>query len=1326
MKPITEHVNAEWLQRLEPLAKQLHEEQDFQAEQIIRELIHKRMKQELVVAFCGHFSAGKSSLINKLCGKQVLPSSPLPTSANIVMIRNGVERAVLTSSDGSRNIEVPLQEAADYCRNGEDYTRVELWADLPFLGSRGVLLDTPGVDSNDAGHAMATHSALHLADVVFYVMDYNHVGSESNLTFAKTLTDYGKPLYMVVNQIDKHREEELPFDAYKRTVEQAFEVWNVKTAGIFYTSLKVERFPHNQLSALKGSMEVILADQGELLAYSTYTSAAQAVKDHLRRLSDEENEQREKLLEQAGGETDVIAMEAELERLQNGNGEDEESYRIEQLKLIGRMLDNAQLMTPTLRDLAGLYLESRSPGFKAKGWFAGGKTAAEKEKRSSDFLRALSEQTAAQVDWHVRTELRKIGQELELWDDEWEAKLDQWMPKAEESWITDALPSGAVVSGESTLRYAGAVAAGVTARFRRAAAEVIEALLAVPSPLRQRRQAAAAGRRAELEARLPAARRLAELDAAAVAREARFGALLGASVTLTSGLLPGVKDAAPPAAGAAKPGVPADGTPLAAPAGHAEAVPGAGAAPQHPGLVAARVLPPDAGDAEPSASEGIRPAGRAEGTAPAGGSVVHLPAAAEGGVSAPRKLRRRALESAARLEAAAGLLAPHPAFGTGVEELRKRAAELRRGRFTVALFGAFSAGKSSFANALLGAPVLPVSPHPTTAAIGRILAPEDGYAHETAHIQFKSAQAMEEDLAFSFSALQLGEWEPSGWLSVVKKLQADQIPAAGRAHFSFLKAAAAGWEDMSPKLGQSLVSDLEEFRHYAAEETKACFVASIDLYYSCPLTDQGVVLVDTPGADSIHARHTGVTFQYMKNSDAILFVTYYNHAFSRADKQFLAQLGRIKGSFALDKMFFIVNAADLAASEEELGQVVEHVRDGLKGAGISNPQVYALSSHQALKENSGGSLLFAALNKQDEEPAVIDSAPATGVLEASEDSRDVKQIHPSRNQALEMSSSLTEDAEGLNSRNGFARFSEQFSTFLEEDLSRLAAAAAAAELGQLNERLNRWISTAEQLLRNKEQQVDRIEQERKAFEAAVAVLKNADIRREWIQECEELLFHVVQRLRLQALDLFAEFFHPSLLQEGQGQMKRNFAIALKGWLDQTSAELERELLATSLRLERKGEQLLLREAEGWCRVNSPAFDMPLTAPAKLAVWQTVNIPEGLLGSEDMSPSAYWSYFKNPKSFFEGDGRSSLREALEKPLVLSLKKAVSEGEEIFKRHYLSVIAEKQEELAQYFLQLWKEWEDSIRNSGASEEDLKQWEIAALQLSRYCEEMEAFYK
>src|SRR5699024_308259 len=110
---------------------------------------------------------------------------------------------------------------------------------------------------------------------------------------------------------------------------------------------------------------------------------------------------------------------------------------------------------------------------------------------------------------------------------------------------------------------------------------------------------------------------------------------------------------------------------------------------------------------------------------------------------------------------------------------------------------------------------------------------------------------------------------------------------------------------------------LEAFSRYVSDESRACFVELAELYYDCPLTRQGVTLVDTPGADSIHARHTEVAFRYIKDADAILFVTYYNHAFSRADREFLIQLGRVKDAFEMDKMFFIMNAADLASSDRE-------------------------------------------------------------------------------------------------------------------------------------------------------------------------------------------------------------------------------------------------------------------------------------------------------------------------------------------------------------------------------------------------------------------------
>ncbi|MBO1910245.1 dynamin family protein, partial [Microvirga sp. 3-52] len=53
-----------------------------------------------------------------------------------------------------------------------------------------------------------------------------------------------------------------------------------------------------------------------------------------------------------------------------------------------------------------------------------------------------------------------------------------------------------------------------------------------------------------------------------------------------------------------------------------------------------------------------------------------------------------------------------PGFRDMAHYLRKKANRLDEQEFTVALFGAFSAGKSSFSNALIGENILPVSPNP--------------------------------------------------------------------------------------------------------------------------------------------------------------------------------------------------------------------------------------------------------------------------------------------------------------------------------------------------------------------------------------------------------------------------------------------------------------------------------------------------------------------------------------------------------------------------------------------------------------------------------------
>lgn len=1137
------------------LEERLRQWGEQKSAQIVADLRVKEQADELTLAFCGHFSAGKSSMINKLCGKAVLPSGPVPTSANIVSIRSGAPQVLLHPVDGSSRgnpgvIKTTPDRLQDYCRQGTEYSAIEVWEDVPVLGEHGVLMDTPGVDSTDEGHQAATRSALHLADAVFYVMDYNHVQSENNLAFAKSLSDWGKPLYLIINQIDKHREQEIPLEEYRQQVESAFREWGIHSAGLLFTSLKVEGHPLNQWKDLLALISGLLEQRQELLEYSLSRSIHHTADAVLADYREEQQEERAALLEEAGGAA-AEAVEAEL--LATSQEESSldalpEEARMDLRSRLDALLGNTNLMPADLRDAAGAYIESLQPGFRRGLLFTAAKREKEQGARLLHWHSLQLREITAQLEWHTLQLVREWAEGLELWQEEAEPLLKQAFPAVSQQWLADQVKPGTGASGEALLNFCRTLAAEIKAQFRRAVLAFGEPLLDALPPLVEERRAELTRRRAALQRQAQALAALAALDRAAAARADALAALLPPRRTLTPGALPGV----PPLAA---------GAPSAA-------------SPEPPPRVAAA--------ASPSAAQAW-----AAGTAqPAGG-------------------RRRLTQAAAALHAAAGVLRSEPAMASAARSLAARAEDLAGGRFTMALFGAFSAGKSSFANALLGEEVLPVSPHPATAAVGRILAPEGGFAHGTAAITMKRAEEVWEDILHSFSVLQLAPPQHDSWPAAVARLQTGGLHPSALPHAGFLRAAAAGWEESRPLLGTERTVSLAEYRSLVADEKRACFVQSTDLYYDSPLTRSGIVLVDTPGADSLHARHTGVTFGYMKNADAICFVTYYNHAFSKADRSLLAQLGRIKDSFALDKMFFIINAADLAADEAELEEVKQHVAQNLRAGGLTSPRIYSVSSLLALEGKSSG---------------------AGEAYEAS----------------------------------GFGSFEAALSAFAGDELPGLSLTAAKDSLSSVRGRAEEWQRLALMEADQQEEGMKRFRQRQEAAKLRLAALAKEDRPlRDLRREGAELLYHVRQRIAFSFGRSFQESFHPSILREDGGNLKDIFIACGRELERSILRELEQELWATTLRLESAGRRFVTQAATAAAaELSIPDQELQLLenpderwpAPAKL---NCVLAPLDWAG--------LWSRFKSPRHFFEGPGRAEIRAAAE-PWFKEAVAAAAQGQE----------------------------------------------------------------
>ncbi|MFD2115898.1 dynamin family protein [Paenibacillus yanchengensis] len=1170
-------------QALYDITAAMENRQDFKHSRQIQQLSSKLIDDRLTVALCGHFSAGKSTLINTLCGAKLLPSSPIPTSANVVQISGGSKAIAFVEQKQAGELvknEVPIDELEQYCLDGEAIASISIQYPSELLGDHIMLLDTPGIDSTDDAHRMATESALHLADVVFYVMDYNHVQSEINFTFAKQLKDWGKPLYFIVNQVDKHREQEISFATYRKSVSDAFQMWHLEPAGILYLSLRYPDHPLNEYKKLVAIMEQLATQRQSLCAYSVVASLHHVVEQHNALIKLNNSDQYEKLLVAIGGEEAATTAQLQLAQLEEQKREllEQPLRKMQQLReQVENILDNANITPASLREQIHSFLVSRQSGFKSGFLFAGAKTATEKAKRASNVLEELHKLIQASIQWHVKQLLRKemiavndIAEQQVFFEQSLEQAIS-FLPN--ESWLESRVKQGAIMGNEYTMTYSHELAADIKRTYKQQSFQLIEQ---IGEYVQEQVNEQIASLQQQLETMGETMVRVNQLQQLQLAEQQMMeqtSKLLPDKLTAPS--LPRLPESDLSRTDTIKEQL-------------EQAI-------EHESSKGIDVSAVTKRHSDSDAAVQIRKATEAKGT------LLHNQRLA-----------------AQRLQTAADFIRTEPTLVQATQTLREKADRLQQSNFTIALFGAFSAGKSSLANALIGEAVLPVSPNPTTASINRLLPPTEEYPHRSARIVMKSEEEMADDLRYSLALLGEDASEATlptiaTILSAAEKMSPDRIAANGRAHYSFLRAASIGFAEHEQWLGQELRVDHEQYERFVAEESRSCFVRSIDFHYLCPLTAEGIILVDTPGADSVNARHTGVAFDYIKNADAVLFVTYYNHAFSQADRQFLQQLGRVKDQFELDKMFFIVNAADLAADEQELSGVLTHVEQNLLQHEIRFPRLFPVSSLQAL------------------------------------------QAKVTNNQTILQQS-------------GMAQFEAAFLQFVQHDLGTLALQTATLELQRVYAMVTSWLQATQGDQAKREQQLTDLLNNYEQLQSQFEGYRQKTVPQQLNEDISELHYYIAQRLQFRFGEFYNLSFNPAVLQDDGRDLRK---ALLQAWLELERViqrELEQELQATSLRIENN----LQRELTAY-------YDQ-LTAPIERVIdyYQAATVSFDSIRPPAMNRhfqapviEQKWLFqmFKSPRAFFEGEGKTKLRTDLEQlilPAVAEWLKIYTEDWQAFYR------------------------------------------------------------
>src|SRR5699024_5291459 len=134
-------------------------------------------------------------------------------------------------------------------------------------------------------------------------------------------------------------------------------------------------------------------------------------------------------------------------------------------------------------------------------------------------------------------------------------------------------------------------------------------------------------------------------------------------------------------------------------------------------------------------------------------------------------------------------------FTSIIQDLQDKKKRLSNRELTIALFGTFSAGKSSFSNALFGEKVLPVSPNPTTAVISRISPISETNQHGKVVISLKSEDELIEDLKTITKHLDTTANSFEEWINWIQQERIFEHSQLARTYQSYLEALLAGVEE---------------------------------------------------------------------------------------------------------------------------------------------------------------------------------------------------------------------------------------------------------------------------------------------------------------------------------------------------------------------------------------------------------------------------------------------------------------------------------------------------------------------------------------------------
>jgi GTP-binding protein EngB required for normal cell division len=225
------------LRRVAELADELGAENTSRAARAVAQRVSEGL---FYVACVGQFKRGKSTLLNALIGRSILPAGVIPVTTIPTVIRFGESLGAQVRFRNAEWTSIPVNSIEEYVseeknsENAKGVEGLEVCVPSPLLDSGMCLVDTPGLGSVHSGNAEATRAFIPHIDAAVVVIGADPPLSGEELQLVEMVAREIQDLVFVLNKADRSSKSErsvaIAFarrvieSRLKRTIPAVFEI----------------------------------------------------------------------------------------------------------------------------------------------------------------------------------------------------------------------------------------------------------------------------------------------------------------------------------------------------------------------------------------------------------------------------------------------------------------------------------------------------------------------------------------------------------------------------------------------------------------------------------------------------------------------------------------------------------------------------------------------------------------------------------------------------------------------------------------------------------------------------------------------------------------------------------------------------------------------------------------------------------------------------------------------------------------------------------------------------------------------------------------------